>query len=146
MKAYIFAPKPDDFLMQDQRMLDNYKWLEGMANAKYLDVVFGRYIARPTTSNTSIDINQRDTYYKVEKGTDINLAIHALSKATYNSYDVAFVMSADTDYISLYRQLKTIGKLVIAVAVAEQSLSKIIPEVDDFMNLGKDFFGKCLRT
>jgi len=146
LKAYIFAPEPDEFLIKDENILKNYKWLQGFANAKYIDIIFGRHIARPTSDDIKMDLDDRSTYYKVEKGTDINLAIHALSKAHYNSYDVAFVMSGDTDYINLYRQLKTIGKIVIAVAVSGQSLKRVIPEVDDFIMLNKAFFNKCLRA
>jgi uncharacterized LabA/DUF88 family protein len=145
LKAYIFAPEPDQFLMGNTATLKNYKWLQGMAKAKYTDVIFGRHIARPTMSDTPMSLADRNSYYKVEKGTDINLAIHALSKAHYNSYDIAFIMSADTDYISLYRQLKTIGKIVVVVAVKEQYLGAVIPEVDTYRMLNKEFFDSCLR-
>jgi uncharacterized LabA/DUF88 family protein len=146
LKAFVFAPEPDQFLIQDEGIQKNYKWLQGMANAKYTDIIFGRHIARPTIEGAAMDLGDRNTYYKVEKGTDINLAIHALSKAHYNSYDIAFVMSADTDYISLYRHLKTIGKIVMVVAVQGQYLKKVIPEVDDHLILNKAFFSKCFRV
>ena len=145
LKTFVFAPEPDQFLMRDENIRKNYKWLKGMASAKYIDVVFGRHIARQTIDGTPMDLADRSTYYKVEKGTDINLALNALSKAHYNSYDIAFIMSADTDYINLYRQLKTIGKIVIPVVVHGQYLGKIIPEVDDRIVLDKSFFDKCLR-
>jgi uncharacterized LabA/DUF88 family protein len=146
LKTFIFAPEPDQFLIDDEGIKNSYKWLKGMANAKYLDIIFGRHIARPTNADIPMDINKRETYYKVEKGTDLNLAIHAVSKAHYNSYDVAFVMSADTDYISLYRHLKMIGKIVIPVIVKGQYLGKVIPEVDEYLELDKDFFSKYLRN
>lgn len=56
-----------------------------------------------------MEIDKKETYYKVKKGTDINLAVHAISKAFYNSYDIAFFLSADTDYIKVYEILKSIG-------------------------------------
>ena len=62
-----------------------------------------------------------------------------------NSYDVAFVVSGDTDYISLYHQLKALGKLVITVAVTGQYIGKIIPEVDDFILLNDEFFVNHIR-
>lgn len=145
IKSYIFVPKPDGFLMNDQNLKSYYKWVTGMNGSKYTDVIEGRYIARPTGLKEEMDIANRNTYYKVEKGTDLNLAIYALTKAFYNSYDVAFIMSADTDYISLYKQLKTIGKIVIVVAVKGQSIGKIISEVDDYITLDDDFFKTCLR-
>ena len=126
-KATIFAPEPDAFLMNDPYLKGYYKWIQGMKNAKYLDVVEGRYIGRPVIDTQSMDISDKSTYYKVEKGTDINLAIHAITKAYSNAYDIAFVFSADTDYISLYRHLKSFGKIVVVVAVKGQRLGKVIP-------------------
>ncbi len=38
-KTIIFAPEPDNFLMKDPYLLGYYKWVHGMKNAKYLDVV-----------------------------------------------------------------------------------------------------------
>lgn len=148
VKTLIFAPKPDDFLMQDKRLANSYKWVQGMANVRYIDVVEGQYVARPTEDNTIATMNIADhsTYYKIEKGTDINLTIHALSKAYTNAYDVAIIVSGDTDYVNLYRQLKSIGKLVVVVAVSGQNLSKIVPEVDDYKYLGESFFDRCTRT
>lgn len=145
LKTFIFAPEPDNILMQEPKLRSYYKWVQGLKNSKYIDVVEGRYLARPIDETVPIDITDRKTYYKVEKGTDINLAIHAISKAHSNSYDVAFVISADTDYVSLYRQLKSLGKVVVVVAVKGQFLGKIIPEVDDYIILDKDFFGEHIR-
>lgn len=144
-KTLVFAPEPDPFLIADKKLQGYYKWVQGMKSAKYLDVVTGRYIARPIDQSVPMDINDHSTYYKVEKGTDINLAIHALTKAHNNAYDIAFVVSADTDYISLYRQLKSIGKLVVVVAVKGQSLGKVIPEVDDYIMLDDKFFQQHIR-
>ena len=144
-KAIIFAPEPDRFLMNDSNLCRYYKWVQGMKNAKYLDVVEGRYIARPINDTVPMDISNKQTYYKVEKGTDINLAIHAISKGYNNAYDAAFIFSADTDYISLCRQLKAMGKLVIVVAVQGQQLKKVIPEVDDYIILDDKVFSQNIR-
>lgn len=144
-KTYLFVPKPDDFLMSDQNLCKYYTWVSSMKTAKYMDVIEGRYLARPTGSE-EMDIENHSTYYKVEKGTDLNLAIHALSKAFYNSYDVAFILSADSDYISLYRQLKSIGKMVIVVAVSGQNIRQLTAEVDDSILLDDELFKTCLRV
>lgn len=145
-KTIVFAPKPDDFLINDPYLSNYYRWVLGMKNGKYLDVVEGRYIARPVSDTVQMDISDRSTYYKVEKGTDINLAIHAISKAHNNAYDIAFIVSADTDYISLYKQLKDMGKLVVVVVVNGQNIRKVIPEVDDYILLDDAFFYHHIRT
>lgn len=55
-------------------------------------------------------------------------------------------MSADTDYISLYKHLKMLGKIVIVVAIQGQSLKFVKPEVDDFIFLDSKFFSSCIST
>lgn len=145
LKTILFSPKPDTFLMGDSRLSSYYKWTEGLKNSKYIDVVRGNCIARPIDRDIAMDLSDHKTYYKVEKGTDINMATHILTKAFYDSFDVAFVMSADTDYLTVYQQLKIMGKLVVLVTVKGQSFGTIRPEVDDFIILDKGFFSSHIR-
>lgn len=145
MKAYLFIPKPDEFLMQDPRWRSYYNWVIGMNNAPFTDVVEGRLVSRPVNTAAEKDIQDASTYYKVEKGTDINLAIHALSKAYFNSYDIGFFLSADTDYISIYEMLKRMGKLVVQVSIKGQNAIKIKPCVDKQIVIDDCLFSKCLR-
>lgn len=145
MKACVFVPRPDNFLMQDRYLFNYYNWVTGLSYAPYTEVIEGDYVARPVDEAVPMDINQRNTYYKVEKGTDVNLAVHVLQKAFYNSYDVAFVLSADTDYLKVYEVLKSMGKLVIVVGVKGQSMARIRGQVDNILVLEKSFFDTCLR-
>lgn len=145
LKTFIFVPKPDDFLMGDERLKNYYKWTQGLKSAKYIDVIEGRYISRPTSENEK-NIQDKTTYYKVEKGTDINLAVHTLTKAYNDSFDVAFIVSADTDYRPVYEQLKNMGKLVILVVVKGQNVSSLRCDVDDIIVLNKEFFNEHIRN
>ena len=145
IKAFLFIPKPDDFLMKDSRLCSYYNWAVGLKNAPYIDVLEGSYIARPVLDNVTMNINDKSTFYKVEKGTDINLAVHAVSKAFYNSYDIGFFLSADTDYVTAYNALKTIGKLAIVAVVNGQSVNRLKQHIDNHLVLSDDFFTKCLR-
>lgn len=146
LKTFIFVPKPDDFLMGDTRLNNYFKWTQGLKSSNYIDVIEGRYIARPTGKKEDMKIEDKSTFYKVEKGTDINLAVHALTKAHNNSFDVAFVVSGDTDYKPVYEQLKNMGKLVILVLIKGQNISSLRNEVDDFIFLDKDFFSQHIRA
>ena len=145
LKGLIFIPKPDDFLMKDTNLESYYNWVTGMKNAPYTDVIEGRYVARPVDETIPMEINKKNTYYKVEKGTDINLAVHAISKAFYNSYDIAFFLSADTDYIKVYEILKSIGKIAVVVGVKGQNVNKIRSVVDNTIILEESFFDMCKR-
>lgn len=145
IKTFIFAPMPDDFLIKDPKLLKQYKWLQGINSKKYVDVIWGRHIARQKNAELPMNIDDSNTYYMVEKGTDINLAAQLLIKAFYNAYDVAFVLSGDTDYISVYRQIRALGKLVVPVCVKKQNISKLIPEVDDHRSIGKEFISRYIQ-
>ena len=145
LKGFIFVPKPDDFLMKDKNLEQYYNWVAGMKNAPYTDVIEGRYVARQIDDLVPMDMERKSTYYKVEKGTDINLAVHAISKAFYNAYDIAFFLSADTDYVKVYEVLKSIGKITVVVGVKGQNINSIRPIVDNTLILDEGFFKTCER-
>ena len=139
LKGFIFIPKPDEFLMKDKNLENYYNWVTGMKNAPYTDVIEGRYVARQVDENIPMEIGNKSTYYKVEKGTDINLATHAISKAFYNSYDIAFFLSA------VYEVLKSIGKITVVVGVKGKNVNSIRPMVDNVLILNEEFFDNCKR-
>lgn len=60
--------------MKDKNLDNYYNQVTGMKNAPYTDVIEGRYVARQVDENIPMKIGNKSTYYKVEKGTDINLA------------------------------------------------------------------------
>lgn len=146
VRTYVFVPKPDDFLMGDPVLRQYYNWVNGtLRNIRYLDVIDGEYIARPTTTVNNMDITNPTTYYKVEKGTDVNVATSMLTLAFYNAYDLAMLISADSDYIPVVEQVKRLGKNVIAVGVHGQNLTKLKRVSDDISILNETFFNTCLR-
>ena len=145
LKAYIFAPRPDEFLMQDEHFVRYYRWLQTLKTLPFFDVIEGRYITRATDPNEPKDISRPWTYVKSEKGNDINLAITALSNAFFNSYDAGFFFSADSDYANVYSMLKHMGKLVVQVSVQGQNLNKVLyTTTDKQIVLNKWYFENCL--
>ncbi len=148
VKSYIFAPKPDEFLMQDDHFVRYYRWLQTLKSIPFVDVVEGRYITRATNPDEPKDITKPWTYVKSEKGGDINFAITALSNAFFNSYDVGFFFSGDSDYANVYTMLKSMGKLVVQVSVQGQNLNRILnTTTDKQMVLNRWFLESCyLKT
>ncbi|MDR3280376.1 MAG: NYN domain-containing protein [Synergistaceae bacterium] len=143
MKTILFIPKPDDFLMQDEGLEKYYNWAAGMRVQRNFDVIEGAHMARPTKPNVSMNIKESDTYYKVEKGTDVNIAINSLRMAFFNAYDTAVFVSGDTDYLPIYETLRMMGKLVMVAVVKGQYIGRLIPFVDGYVNLDRTFFEKC---
>ncbi|WOC32872.1 MULTISPECIES: NYN domain-containing protein [Caproicibacterium] len=147
VKTFLFAPKPDDFLMQDEKRKKCYDWINGLKNQKYFTVIEGEHSARPTHGYTydTMNIDDPRSYYVVEKGTDINLSAHLITKAFHNSFDTAVIVSGDSDYIPVLDILNTMGKTTISVGVKGQNLFKLRRHSDDIVVLDRTFFDKCLR-
>jgi uncharacterized LabA/DUF88 family protein len=143
MKTILFIPRPDDFLMQDEGHEKYYLWAAGMRVQRNFDVVEGTHMARPCNPDVLMDISDSTTYYKVEKGTDVNIAIYSLRMAFFNAYDTAVFVSGDTDYLPIYDTLRVMGKLVMVAVVKGQYIGRLIPCVDGFVNLDKPFFESC---
>ncbi len=140
VKTYVFIPKPDEFLLQDPKIAGYYEWERGFANFSRVDVVEGRLVSRAISEHTEKNIEDDSTYYKIEKGTDVNLAVHAISLAQLNAYDVGVFLSSDTDYIKVYDRLRSIGKIVIHVGLSGQAAGLIREHVDDSILLDDRFF------
>jgi uncharacterized LabA/DUF88 family protein len=147
IKTFLFAPKPDSFLMQDTRRAGTYNWINGMKNQNFFTVIEGTHSARPVSGFTysTMDITNPASYYVEEKGTDINLASHAIAKGILNAYDTAVIVSGDTDYIPVMDILNTIGKSVIVVGVQGQNLFQFKHHSDAQILLDDVFFQRCLR-
>lgn len=92
-----------------------------------------------------MDITKPNSYYVEEKGTDINLASHLITKGFMNAYDTAVIMSGDTDYIPVLDILNTLGKTTVIVGIHGQNLFQFRHHSDDQIMLDDDFFQTCLR-
>lgn len=123
MKTYLFAYKPCDTLMQLESYSKYYEWLSRLKNTSYFEVIEGRQELR-TFKGIPLDINDPQTYTTEEKGTDINLATHMLAKGFQNAYDIAILVSGDTDYIKVVETLHNIGKTVVIAHFKHQSIVK----------------------
>lgn len=147
VKTFLCAPKPDDFLMNDQRRKNTYNWINGLKNQKYFTVLEGQHLARPISGYTvhTMDIQKPESYYVVEKGTDINMAVHMIAKGFLNAYDTAVIVSGDSDYVPVLNILNTIGKVTVVAGVYGQNVMKLRTCADDTIVLDKAFFDRCAQ-
>lgn len=147
VKTFLFAPKPDAFLMDDNRRSSTYSWISGMKNQDRFTVVEGTHAARPVSGFTykTMSIDNPASYYVTEKGTDVNIAVHMITKGFMNSYDTAILMSGDTDYLPVLDILNTLGKSVVVVGISGQYLQSFKHRSDEQIILDKTFFDSCLR-
>lgn len=145
IKTICCIPKPDTFLMTDPKLAKEYQWASNLKNNTCFDVVEGEYLAGPVKQYSDMDITDHETYFKVEKGTDINMAVEALTKAYNNAFDIGVFISGDSDYLPIYKTLKTMGKMVVVGAVSGQNIGRVKPYIDRWFWMDDAFFGNCLR-
>lgn len=123
IKTYLFAYKPCEELMKLDFYSKYYDWLNSIRKTPHLEIIEGRQELR-TYDGIQLDINNPKTYYTEEKETDINLATHMVAKGFQNSYDIAILVSGDTDYIKVVETLHNIGKTVVIAHFKHQNVNR----------------------
>ncbi len=77
----------------------------------------------------------------VEKQVDVQIAVDLVSMAQRNEYDVAYLLSADGDFVPAVKEAKRVGKCVFAVSASTgQQLGSA---VNNFIRLRHDWFLDC---
>jgi hypothetical protein len=103
----------------DQR--DRHVRFNQAQRARGVSVVEGHYVSEPIEDN-GIPTGQVKW---TEKQTDINVALELIMDGLDNVYDVALLLSADTDQVATARvfseRLKPLGKQLVGVAPPDRS-------------------------
>lgn len=100
-----------------------------------LQIHLGRFLTktkfRPLVTNPKKFVEIHDTE---EKGSDVNLAVHLLNDGWRGDYDLALIMSQDSDLIEPIRMVSDqLGKLAGLVWLDGRSPNKIITGASSFV-------------
>lgn len=71
-----------------------------------------------------------------QKGTDVLLAIDLVHLAHIKAYDIAIVLSGDTDLVEAVKLVKSLGKTVVIISYHTPGNPKL-SNISDLMNAGK---------
>lgn len=144
MKTFLFAYKPCDELLQLDTYRNYYNWLSGLRNKPFFEVIEGVQQLRPVNSSIPINIYDNSTFKTKEKGTDINLAVNMLSKAYQNAYDIAILVSGDTDYIPVIKELHNLGKIVVLATLPTQNIKRYDEYRDAHIKIDIQLLKECI--
>ena len=78
------------------------KYFNYLSKIKRLCLYFGR-------------LEKRNNNHKTEKGVDVKLAIDLLSLAYNNKYDIAILVSNDSDFVQAVKEVQLLNKKVYNV-------------------------------
>lgn len=112
----------EEIYQNQQRFFETLKRIDD------LELCLGRIAKRPDGT-------------RAEKGVDVKLAVHMLSKAYKDHFDEAVLVSADGDFADLIQCVKDAGKKV-EVAYPERPYH-LAAVADRFVGLDAKFMAKC---
>jgi uncharacterized LabA/DUF88 family protein len=97
-----------------------------------VDLILGRHVVR--------EADQRRPKRYEEKETDVNVAIHMVAGAYENRYDVAAVVTGDTDMVPAMKMVRHLGKRVVWVYLPSQADTVGLRKVSDAQYLVDEAF------
>ncbi len=101
------------------------------------------YLAKKEIPGRVIKPGNPSTYIHVEKETDVNIATNLLTKAFFNSYDTAILVSADSDYAKAVECVKFFGKTVELAVTKNQKAAKMKHLADMVIEMDQNFILDC---
>lgn len=140
IKTYLFASKPCDQLFALDSYKKQYEWLCKLKRSNYFEIIEGQQVIR-RIEGINFDINDSKTYTTLEKGTDVNVAVQMLSKGFQNAYDIAILVSGDTDYIPVVENLHNLGKIVVLATLPQQNVEKYRTIIDKHISINQTVLG-----
>ena len=78
-----------------------------------------------------------------EKGVDVKLATDMLLQAVRNNYDVAVLVSADTDYVEMIQGVKDLGKNVEIALFDPRGSRELRSVADDVIEIDSVYLADC---
>ncbi len=98
----------------------------------------GHLIKEPSVLNGLQSIISEETYIYTEKRVDVSIAVDMVMKAMNNEFDVAYLVSADGDFIPAVEAVREMGKKIFAATPGTgYELQKA---VNSFIPLPREWF------
>jgi len=99
VKLHLKNEKSEEVYLNQQKLLKNLR-------RQKIDIILGQVIQHPDKS-----------YH--EKGVDVRLAVEMIRFARLNKYDIAYLISSDTDLVPAVEEVKSLGKKVYYVGISK---------------------------
>ena len=89
------------------------------------------------------DLGEEKTTTYVEKQVDVRIAIDMVSMAYRDEYDVAYLLSADGDFVPAVREVQRLEKKVFALSAT--SGAQLAAAADTYIRIKADWFHGCYQ-
>ena len=132
----------------------NSTFIHSIRKIPYLDVVTGRLQSKEISLDklgVQCPSCGRNLFghasTQVDKGTDINIAVEILTHAFNDSFDLAILASRDSDFVSVVKVVKHLGKNIEAVLFenAQHNALELTESVDNVCLIHATEYANCER-
>lgn len=106
IRYYIGAVKRENHSEKSEQMYAGQQKLVGKLQQQSVKIIFGELIKHPDK-----------TYH--EKGVDVRLAVEMIRFARENKYDIAYLVSSDTDLVAAVEEVRAFDKEVCYVGTSK---------------------------
>lgn len=134
IRAYYYNA-PVDQTKQPETYKRQQKFFEGLRGIDYFEVILGRLIYDPKWP----DVPPR------EKGIDIKIATDMLVHGHRGNYDVAVLVSGDTDFSDAVQAVKDLGQHVEVALRNARGSQRIRDVADRVVVIDDNFLSDCKR-
>ncbi len=131
VRTYYYGVRVDQTRQQDQYQAQQ-RFLDYLGRIPRLELRLGRliYPNSPTAA-------------PYEKGVDVKLATDMLLHASRDNYDVAILVSGDTDFVDMVQAVKDLGKNVDVVLFDRGGSQALREVVDQIIEADSSFIDDC---
>ncbi|MEK7160452.1 MAG: NYN domain-containing protein [Patescibacteria group bacterium] len=131
VRYYVGALKRQRNNEKSEKMYANQQRLLGRLQQQKIPVVLGQLIQHPDK-----------TFH--EKGVDVRLAVEMIRLARENMYEVAYLVSSDTDLVAAIEEVQSFGKKVQYIGTAKSQSFGLAKAADDVRLLRAEDIKKFL--
>jgi uncharacterized LabA/DUF88 family protein len=128
----LVSARPSD----PQQPVRQQTYLRALATLPNVQVIYGHYLSHKVKARLAHPIPGQSAYVDIikteEKGSDVNLAVHLLNDAHLNLFDVAVVISNDSDLLTSISMVRALGKKV-GILNPQKHPSQVLSKNVDFM-------------
>jgi uncharacterized LabA/DUF88 family protein len=132
-RYYIGALKRQRNNEQSEKMYADQQKLLGKLQQQKIPVILGQLIQHPDK-----------TFH--EKGVDVRLAVEMIRLAREDRYDVAYLVSSDTDLVAAVEEVQSFGKKIQYIGTAKSQSFGLAKAAGDACLLRPDDIKKFLPT
>lgn len=131
IRYYLGAVKRERNNSKSEQLYANQQKLIGKIQQQDIVITLGQVIRHPDKTHH-------------EKGVDVRLAVEMIKFARENKYDIAYLVSSDTDLVAAVEEAQAFGKKVQYVGISKGQSYGLSSVADDVRLLRAEEIGQFL--